>query len=166
MKKVLLVTLFSVAAFANEMAAHTDIIPRTINFLLFVAILWYLAGNKIVNFFKQRREKIAKRFQEVESKLKEAKAKKEKAKAELENAKVKAEEIVKNAQAEAEHIKEIIKQQLEEEIKILEKQFEEFKKYETQKTRKEAVKEFLDETLKDVHVTSEDAAKLLIKKVA
>ena len=106
MKKLGLITLFSAAAFASEMAAHTDIVPRTINFLIFVAILWYLAGNKIINFFKQRQENIAKRFQEVQSKLKEAKTKKETLKAELENAKAKAEEIVNNAKEEAKHIEE------------------------------------------------------------
>ncbi len=165
-KAVLFLSLFGVFAFANEAATHTDIIPRTINFLIFVAILWYLAGNKIVNFFKQRRENIAKKFQEIEEKLKESKSKKEALKAELENAKVKAKEIIENAKKEAELLETKIKAQTEEEIKILQKQFEEFKKYETQKAKKEVVETFLDETLKDIHVTSEDAAKLILKKVA
>ncbi len=163
MKKLsLLLGIFSVIAFANE-AAHTDIIPRTINFLIFVAILWYLAGNKIINFFKQRKENIAKQFQEIEEKLKESKAKKEALKAELENAKIKAKEIIETAKKEAEILENKIKAQTEEEIKILQKQFEEFKKYETQKAKKEVVEAFLSETLKDIHITSEDAAKLILK---
>jgi len=166
MKKLAILTLISAAAFASEAAAHTDIIPRTINFLIFVAILWYLAGNKIVNFFRQRRENIAKKFQEIEEKLKESKARKEALKAELENAKIKAKEIVENAKKEAELLEAKIKAQTEEEIKILQKQFEEFKKYETQKAKKEVVAEFLNEALKDIHITSEDAAKLILKKVA
>jgi len=167
MKKLaLFIGILSTFAFANEAAAHTDIIPRTINFLIFVAILWYLAGNKIVNFFKQRKERIAKQFQEIEEKLKESKAKKEALKAELENAKVKAKEIIENAKVEAEVIENKIKAQVEEEINILQKQFEEFKKYETQKAKKEVVEIFLEETLKDIHITSEDAAKLILKKVA
>jgi len=162
-KTVLFLSLFGVFAFASEAAGHTDIIPRTINFLIFVAILWYLAGNKIVNFFKQRRENIAKKFQEIEEKLKESKARKEALKAELENAKVKAREIVENAKKEAELLESKIKAQTEEEIKILQKQFEEFKKYETQKAKKEVVEAFLNETLRDIHITSEDAAKLILK---
>ena len=162
-KTVLFLSLFGVFAFASEAAGHTDIIPRTINFLIFVAILWYLAGNKIVNFFKQRKEKIAKKFQEIEEKLKESKARKEALKAELENAKVKAREIVENAKKEAELLEGKIKVQTEEEIKILQKQFEEFKKYETQKAKKEVVETFLNETVKDLHITSEDAAKLILK---
>ena len=168
MKKIaLLSVVLSAIAFASEAAAHhTDIIPRTINFLIFVAILWYLAGNKIVNFFKERKDKIAKQYQEIENKLKESKAQKEALKAELENAKAKAKEIVENAKEEAELIKNKIKAQTEEEIKIMQKQFEDYKKYETQKAKKEVVKVFLSEALKDVHITSEDAAKLILKKVA
>ncbi len=162
-KTVLFLSLFGVFAFASEAAGHTDIIPRTINFLIFAAILWYLAGNKIINFFKQRRENIAKKFQEIEEKLKESKARKEALKAELENAKVKAREIVENAKKEAELLEGKIKVQTEEEIKILQKQFEEFKKYETQKAKKEVVETFLNETVKDLHITSEDAAKLILK---
>jgi len=167
MKKLaLLIGVFATFVFASEAAAHTDIIPRTINFLIFVAILWYLAGSKIVNLFKERRENIAKQFQEIEEKLKESKAKKEALRAELENAKIKAKEIVENAKKEAAFIENKIKAQLEEEIKILQKQFEEFKKYEAQKTKKEVVEIFLNETLKDVHISSEDTAKLILKKVS
>ncbi len=166
MKKIaLLLGLFSAFAFASGdySITHTDFIPRTINFLIFVAILWYVGGNKLVNFFKQRKEKIAKQFQEIEEKLKESKARKEALKAELENAKIKAKEIIENAKKEAELLEVKIKEQTEEEIKILQKQFEEFKKYETQKAKKEVIEMFLKETLKDVHITSEDAAKLILK---
>jgi len=164
MKKTALLTfILSTVLFANESVTHTDIIPRTINFVIFVAILWYIAGNKIVAFFKQRKENIAKQFQQVEEKLKESKARKEALKAELENAKVKAKEIVENAKLEAQYLQEKIKKQTEEEIAILQKQFEEFKNLQTNKIKKEAVEEFLKETLKDIHLSSEDAAKLVLK---
>lgn len=163
MKKLaLLLTIFSVSLFAQDMA-HTDFIPRSINFIIFVAILWYLAGNKIVNFFKERRERIAKQFQEIEEKLKESKERKEALKAELENAKIKAKDIVETAKKEASLIEEKIKKSTEEEIKILERHFEEFKEAEKNKLKREVVKEFLDETLKDIHITSEDAAKIILK---
>ena len=163
MKKLaLLFTIFSVSLFAQDMA-HTDFIPRSINFIIFVAILWYLAGNKIINFFKERRERIAKQFQEIEEKLKESKARKEALKAELENAKIKAKEIVETAKKEAAIIEEKIKKSTEEEIKLLQKHFEEFKEAEKSKLKREVVKEFLDETLKDIHITSEDAAKIILK---
>ncbi|WP_456470866.1 F0F1 ATP synthase subunit B [Caminibacter sp.] len=163
MKKLLLV-LSGVALFANEAAnGGTDIIPRTINFLIFVALLWYLVGDKIKRFFAERRESIARKFQEIEEKLKESKAKKEALKAELEEAKKLAEEIIKTAKKEAELVESKIKAQVEEEITLLQKHFEEFKESEIRKTKQEAVKEFMEEILKDIHITSEDAAKLILK---
>ncbi len=163
MKKIaLLFGIFGVFAFAGDFS-HTDFIPRSINFIIFVAILWYLAGNKIVSFFKQRKESIAKKFSEIEDKLKESKLRKEALKAELENAKIKAKEIIENAKMETEVINNKIKAQTEEEIKILQKQFEEFKEMEENKLKKEVVKEFLDKTLADIHISSEDAVKLILK---
>ena len=165
MKKIIaLLGIFSAFAFASDAAAHTtDIIPRTINFLIFVAILWYLVGNKAINFFKERKNKIASRLQEIQNKLEESKAKKEALKAELENAKSKAKEIVADAKKEAEFLQNKIKTQTEEEIAILQKHFEEFKELEAKKVKKEAVKRFLEETLKDVHISSDEAAKLILK---
>ncbi len=161
MKKLFLLLLTGAIVFASE--EGTDIIPRTINFIIFVAILYYLVGDKVKRFFEERREKIAKKFQEIEEKLKESKEKKEALKAELNQAKKLAEEIIQNARKEAEFIESKIKAQLEEEIKLLEKHFEEYKEAEIRKTKQEAVKEYLQEIFKDVHITSEDAAKLILK---
>ncbi len=165
MKKVtLLGAIFASALFASEAAAgHTDIIPRTINFLIFAAILWYLVGDKAKKFFAERKERIAKRFQEIEEKLKESKARKEALKAQVSEAKQMANEIIETAKKEAELIEKKIKAQVEEEIAILQKHFEEFKENEIKKTKQEAVKEYLDDIFKDVHITSEDAAKLVLK---
>jgi len=54
MKKILVLMLiiFNVFVFASNSISGTDIIPRTINFLIFVAILWYLVGNRAVEFFR------------------------------------------------------------------------------------------------------------------
>lgn len=163
MKKITALLIFlGVFAFANE-TGHTDIIPRTINFLIYIAILWYLAGNKVINFFKQRKENIAKKFNEVEDKLKESKLRKEALKAELGNAKIKAKEMVENAKEETKFIEKKMKAQAENEAALLQKQFEEFKDVESKKIKKEVVKEFLKETLKDVHINSDDAVKIILK---
>jgi len=164
MKKIVLIALGACAVFASEdLTNQTDIIPRTINFIIFVALLWYLAADKVKRFFAQRREKIAKKFQEVEEKLRESKEKKEALKAELAQTKKLAEEIRQNALKEAELIAEKIKKQVEEEIAILQKHFEEFKQAETKKAKQEAVRVFMEEVLKDVHLSSEEAAKLVLK---
>jgi F-type H+-transporting ATPase subunit b len=164
MKKILALISLSAALFANEAASHgTDIVPRTINFLIFAAILWYLIGDKVKKFFQERRESIARKFQEIEEKLKESKARKEALKAQVSEAKHMAQEIIETAKKEAELIEKKIKEQLEEEIALLQKHFEEFKTNEIKKTKQEAIKEYLNEIFDEIHISSEDAAKLVLK---
>ena len=162
--KKLLVVLIGTFLFASE--GETDIVARVINFLIFVAILWYLIADKVIAFFRQRKEKIAKQFQEVEEKLKETKEQKEILKAKLEEVKAKANEIVEDSKKEAEVIYNNIIKEAKEEIELYKKHFEEFKEIEIKKAKKEAIKEFLEDVLKDIHITSEDAAKIVLKKVA
>ena len=166
MKKTLLFSvILSGVLLANEAAVSggTDIVARAINFLIFVAILWYLVGNKAINFFKNRKEEIANKFQDVENKLKEAKQKKEELKAKLEEAKIKANEIVEDSKKEAEHIYNTIIVEAKEEMEMMERHFEEAKRAEIKKAKREAVKVFLEDMLKDIHLSSEDAAKLVLK---
>jgi len=164
MKKLLFI-LIGTFLFASG-AGETDIVARTINFLIFVAILWYLVVDKIIAFFKERKEKIARNFQEVEERLKTAKEQKEMLKAKLEEAKVKANEIIDDSKKEAELIYSNIIKEAKEEIELYKKHFEEFKEIEIKKAKQEAVKEFLEDVLKDIHITSQDAAKIVLKKVA
>jgi len=165
MKKIWLALFLSVAVFASEAASgkETDIVARTINFLIFAAILWYLVGSKAVAFFRNRKEEIASKFQEVENRLKEAKLKKEELKAKYEEAKIKASEIIEDSKKEAEHIYHTIIDETKTELEILERHFQEAKAAEIRKAKREAVKAFLENVLKDVHLTSEDAAKLVLK---
>lgn len=164
MKKLLFIVI-GTFLFASE-GVETDIVARVINFLIFAAILWYLVADKVVSFFRERKEKIAKKFQEVEERLKETKEQKEMLKAKLEEAKVKANEIIEDSKKEAELIYNNIIKEAKEEVELYKKHFEEFKEIEIKKAKKEAVKEFLEDVLKDVHITSEDAAKIVLKKVA
>ena len=163
MKKLLFI-LMGTFLFASE--GDTDIVARLINFLIFVAILWYLIADKVKGFFKGRKEKIAKRFQEIEEKLKETKEQKEALKIDLEEAKIKANEIIEDSKKEAEIIYNNIIKETKEEIELYKKHFEEFKEIELKKAKKEALKEYLEDVLKDIHITSEDAAKIVLKKVA
>ena len=164
MKKLLFI-LIGTSLFASG-AAETDIVARVINFLIFVAILWYLIADKVIAFFRERKEKIANKFQEVEKKLKKTKEQKELLKAKLEEAKIKANEIVEDSKKEAEVIYNDIIKEAKEEVELYKKHFEEFKEIEIKKAKQEALKEFLEDVLKDIHITSEDAAKIVLKKVA
>jgi F-type H+-transporting ATPase subunit b len=157
-----LILFGGVMLFASE-SGGTDIIPRTINFLIFAAILWYLVGDKVKEFFTNRKEEIAKRFQDVERKLKESKALKEEMQIQLNESKKISEDIIATAKKEAEIIKEKIAKELEEELKLLDKHFEDFKESEIKKSKEEVLRKFLAEVLKDIHITSDEAAKIILK---
>jgi len=148
---------------AGDVSHHTDIIPRSINFLIFVAILWYLVGGKAVEFFRNRKEGIAKKFQEVEKKLNEAKVKKEELELKVAEARALAKKMIEDAQNESNVIYNNIMENTKLELEGMEKMFETFKESELRKAKKEVVKEFMDNILKDIHISSEDAAKLILK---
>ncbi len=161
MKKLALFGLFAGVLFAGE--HQYDIVPRIINFLIFAGILYYLVADKAKNFFENRKNEIASKFQEVESKLQESKAQKRALEQKLEEAKAQAKEIVETAKIEAEHIGNKIKADVAEEIKIMEKVFEETKTLEIRKAKRDAVEEFVKSILKDVTISSDDAAKIILK---
>ena len=140
--------------------------PFLISFRSVFAILWYLLADKVIAFFRGRKEKIAKKFQEAEERLKKTKEQKEILKARLEEVKVKANEIVEDSKKEAELIYNNIIKEAKEEVELYKKHFEDFKEIEIKKAKREAMKEFLEDVLKDMHISSEDAAKIVLKKVA
>jgi F-type H+-transporting ATPase subunit b len=173
MKKIVITFgLVGVSLFAGEHAAaahvsmsDTDFIPRVINFVIFAGILWYLLADKVKTFYAERSNKIADSFAEVEAKLKDSKAQKEALQKEVEEAHKKAEEIIATAKKEAEILKEKILENANAEIAMLHKQFEEQKAYEESKMKKEVVEAYLNNLVKDIHLSSEEVANIVTKKV-
>jgi F-type H+-transporting ATPase subunit b len=171
MKKVIVMLgLVAVGLFANEHTAHatisdSDFIPRLVNFIIFAAILWYLLADKIKTFYANRSNSIASKFEEVENKLKESKLQKEVLKAKVEETHKKAEEIIKTAQKEAEILKTQTLTTAKNEIAMLNKQFEDFKAYEESRIKKEVVESYLKDLAKDIHLSSEEVATIVTKKV-
>jgi len=173
MKKIIITLgLVGVSLFANEHAAQahaslsdTDFIPRLINFVIFVGILWYLLADKVKTFYANRSKSIADSFSEIETKLKESKAQKETLKQKVEEANKKAEEIITTAKKESDIIKSKILETTKNEIAMLDKQFEEQKAYEESKMKKEVVETYLKNLVKDIHLSSEEVANIVTKKV-
>jgi len=166
MKKLAFFAIISSFLYATtgETVHHTtDIIPRAINFLIFVGILWYLVGSKATEFFKNRKEGIAVKFQEVTNRLNEAKSKKEALEAKVEETRAIAKKMIEDAQNESNIIYNNIMENTKTELAGMDKMFETFKESEVRKAKKEVVKEFLNNILKDIHLSSEDAAKLILK---
>ncbi len=153
--------------FAGEHGS-SDFIPRTVNFLIFATILYYLVAEPIKNFFKNRSASIAQKLEEVQIKLKRAKEDKEKAQAELEKAKELAREILETTKKEIEIVTKELKKQAQQELQVLEQTFEENLELERRKRVREITKEVLEELFEDQNVSldKEKFINLIIKKVA
>jgi len=168
-KFVLVISLIVSEIFANEgvnlTISNSDFIPRLVNFIIFVAILWYLLADKVKNFYANRSNNIAKEFEEIEQKLKDSKAQKEALKAKVEETHKRAEEIIQDAKKEANILKSQILESAKKEVEVLNKGFEDYKFYEKSKLKKEVVKSYLIELTKDIHLTSEEVANIVTKKV-
>ncbi len=155
--------------FAGE--AHgggTDIVPRTVNFLIFAAILYYLVAEPVKNFFKNRSAQIAVKLEEVQQKLKQAKEDRERAQKELEKAKELAKNIAQTTKKEIEIATQEIKRQTEAELAVLEKAFEENIELERRKRVREITKEILEELFEDksIQLDKEKFVDIIAKKVA
>jgi F-type H+-transporting ATPase subunit b len=165
MKKVILLGIMTASLLLASEGGQVeyDIVQRTINFLIFVAILYYLLKDRVKEFFENRSAEIERKFQEVEERLRESKERREALKEELELAKVKAQEIVETAQKETSLIKEEILERAKREIEVMEKNFQDSKVVELNKVRKEVVEQFLRKLLEKVHLEDREAVQLLLK---
>jgi F-type H+-transporting ATPase subunit b len=165
-KVILSLGLLSFGLFASE--GETDIVPRTINFIIFAGILYYLIGDKIVGFFEDRKNGIANDLDEVQKVLKESKDKKDAAVAKLREAEKIAEDIILIANKDSKVITEKMQQNVKVEISNLEKQQAEFMELEKKKVTQEVAREVLEELFEDgaLAVSNQNIIDIIKKKVA
>lgn len=168
-KIILGLFLLSLGLFASEHAqTGTDIVPRTINFLIFAGILYYLIGDKLKAFFEDRRNGISSDLDEVQKVLKESKDKKEAAVAKLREAEKIAEEIIIMANKDSKIVTEKMQQGVKKDIINLEKQQAEIMELERKKVEQSVAKEVLEELLRDdaLSLTNQNIIDIIKKKVA
>lgn len=171
MKRFLLLglALAPVAIFANsEGAVETDIVERTVNFIIFAGILWYLLADKIKAFFAERSLGIQGELDKVQETLKASQDKVADAEKKLEEAKKLATEIVENAKADVDSVKQKVAIAVDSDIAHLNKNFDEAIKVEVSKAKREVVTEVLEELLKsdNIQLTQDELANIVLKKVA
>ena len=171
MSKILLPLLFvSVSLFANEHAADagTDIVERTVNFVIFAGIIWYLIAEPVKNYFGGRSQDIANELQKVQDRLKESKQAKEAAEAKVTEASKLAEDIVAGASKEGKILNEKILKQCDADLETMSKQGGAGMELEQRKM----VRNLVDEVMNDVLVQESSAldkdamANIIMKKVA
>ena len=172
MKKTLLLSILAFAPLAlfasSEGAVETDIIQRTVNFVIFAAILWYLLADKIKAYFAGRTLEIQSELDKVQDTLNASQAKFDEVKKQLEDAKILAAEIVEDAKEDINSVKTKVIAAVDAEIVNLAKNFDSKIEVETRKAKKEIVSEILEELLNSdsLSMSEEELANLVIKKVA
>lgn len=129
------------------MANDTDIVPRTIHFFIFVALMYYLLANPVKNFYFSRINSISNKLKSVEDSLEKAKMDKELAIKKIEKANKEAEELIQLAKVQADKLSEQIIKNADEEIKNMEKLYLEQKAFEEKKAKVEVISELTDELL-------------------
>jgi F-type H+-transporting ATPase subunit b len=126
-------------------SGETDIVVRTINFVIFAALLYYLIAEKAKNFFKQRKLDIASDLERVQIKLKESKKQREEAERKVEEARKIAEDIIATSKKEAYIIAQKAEEQCKIDMEILVKQSNENMEFQKRKAEKQVVGEILKE---------------------
>lgn len=170
MKKILFIILVAspLALFANDSSVQTDILERTVNFFIFLAIIYYLLADKIKVFFSERTKSIQSELDKVQELMRESEKKVLDAKQEIENAKKIADELVTSANDDVEVIKRKIEVAMEKNVAILSKSFDDKAELEVKKVKQEVVQNVLDQLLSDenIDLTQEELTNIVLKKVA
>ena len=170
MKRILLLglALAPIALFANSQGAETDIVQRTVNFIIFAGILWYLLADKIKAFFAERSLSIQAELDKVQDTLKASQDKVTDGQKKLAEAKKIATEIVEGAKADVDSVKQKVATAVDSDIANLNKNLDEMMKVEISKAKKEVVTQVLEELLssENIKLTQDELANIVLKKVA
>ncbi len=171
MRQVLVIILALVlpgVVCASGSFEQSDFIPRLINFVLFVAILWYFTFARIKAIFVNRRTHIASQLEEIQNKLHKAQKEKADALKKLEESKARAREIVEIARKEASMISQRFAQQTQAQVQTLIQTMEANMEFEQTKAMREVVESVLSEVVhsKDVQLENKDYVNIITKRIA
>ncbi len=161
--------MISTYALASEAEhAGSDIVQRTVNFILFAGLVWYLVGEPVKNYFTSRSQGIADELKKVQEKLDESIALKKEALAKISEAEKFAEELANSSKKENKIIHDGIMTQGETELENIVKQSLSKKEFEERKMVREVVEYIVNETLSQSadSFDKEAMANVILKKVA
>ncbi len=166
---LVLLLMISTYALASEAEhAGSDIVQRTVNFILFAGLVWYLVGEPVKNYFTSRSQGIADELKKVQEKLDESIALKKEALAKISEAEKFAEELANSSKKENKIIHDGIMTQGETELENIVKQSLSKKEFEERKMVREVVEYIVNETLSQSadSFDKEAMANVILKKVA
>ncbi len=167
----ILVSLLAFSAYALASGGgegSTDIVQRTVNFLIFAGILYYLLATPVKNFFAGRSKDIATELERVQEKLRESKRAKENALQKIEEADKFAQELMESSKKENKILNETIMRQCDADIENIQKQSSALMELEQRKMVRGVVDSVMSDLLSDESGSfDKDAmAQLIMKKVA
>ena len=165
---VLILTLSTLAFASSAEHASTDIVQRTVNFLLFAGLVWYLVAEPVKNYFASRSQSIADELKKVQDKLNETISLKKEALAKISTAEKFAEDLEVSAKKENKIINDNMMVQCEVELETLTKQHVSLTEFEQRKMVRTVVEDVLNDVLSQSSdgFDKEAMANVILKKVA
>jgi F-type H+-transporting ATPase subunit b len=160
----------STIALASEVVkdGSTDIVQRTVNFLLFAGLVWYLIAEPVKSYFQARSQGIADELEKVQDKLNESVELKESAVAKVAEAEKFAKELMEVTESEVKILNEKIMNQCDADIEVLTKQNQTLMEFEQRKMVKNVVEDILNDVLAQSSKSFDKKAmaNVILKKVA
>jgi len=165
---ITLLTISTVALASGAESGGTDIVQRTVNFLLFAGLVWYLVAEPIKSYFASRSQGISDELQKVQDKLSETIALKKEALSKISDAEKFAEELAITSKKENKIINDNMMAQCEVELETLEKQNATLTEFEQRKMVRTVVEDILNDVLSQSSNSfdKEAMANVILKKVA
>jgi len=160
--KILFFLALPFLAYASEHGGtNYDIVERTLNFLLFFAILVYFAAKPLKALYQSRIDRI-------QEKLRESKAKKDDVLKRVEEAKQNANALIETAKKEAVNLAAKVKKEAQNDIANIEKGYKEQKEFEERKMTKGVVNEILSDIFSSdsLKVDQKELVNIILKKVS
>ena len=161
--------MISTYALASD-AGHgeSDIVQRTVNFLLFAGLVWYLVGDPVKSYFASRSQDISDELKKVQEKLEESLALKKESLAKISDAEKFAKDLIVSSKKENKVINDKIMTQCDADLENISKQSLSTKEFEQRKMVRSVVENVLNETLAQSSESfdKEAMANIILKKVA
>jgi F-type H+-transporting ATPase subunit b len=163
-----MISTYALASSGNAEHSGTDIVQRTVNFLLFAGLIWYLVAEPAKNYFASRSQAIADEMKKVQDKLRESASLKKDVLAKVSAAEKFAEELAVSSKKENKILSESIMNQCESDMEILVKHQASLMEFEQRKMVRSVVEAILEDVLKQSgsDFDKEAMANVILKKVA
>lgn len=156
------------ALFASGGDANYDIVERTINFLIFFGILYYLLAKRAKDAYNARIGDIADKLESVQAILKKTAQKREDAKKRVQSAKDDVEALKETSKKELQMLVAKLQDDVKNDMENLEKSYKERILLEKRRMKKEVISEVLTKVIDGdaFDIDKKKFVDIILKKVA